>query len=95
VLVADHVEEQRAAAIDGEIEVDARGKPCPMPVIDLAGAVRDADIGAVVRLLADDPAAKVDVPVWCRMQRQQLVDKQVDGAVYTFRVRKVRELSRA
>lgn len=54
------------------VVVDAIGKACPMPVIDLAAAVRSHEVGTVFRLLADDPAAKVDVPVWCRMQRQRL-----------------------
>lgn len=56
------------------IVVDAIGKACPMPVIDLAAAVQAHQVGTVFRLLADDPAARVDVPVWCRMQRQRLDD---------------------
>lgn len=56
------------------IEVDARGKACPIPVIELAEAVETILVGQRVRLLATDPAAKVDVPVWCRMQRQRLIE---------------------
>lgn len=69
--------------------VDARGLACPRPVIDLAAAVDGAIVGDVVELWADDPAARVDVPVWCRMRRQRLqsVD-DVDGAM-RFRVEKV------
>lgn len=60
--------------MDAPVVVDAIGKACPMPVIDLAAAVQAHEIGTVFTLLADDPAAKVDVPVWCRMQRQRLDD---------------------
>lgn len=69
--------------------VDARGLACPRPVIDLAAAVDAAAVGDVVELWADDPAARVDVPVWCRMRRQRLrsVD-DVDDAM-RFRVEKV------
>jgi tRNA 2-thiouridine synthesizing protein A len=52
--------------------VDARGLSCPLPVIELARAVERAPVGGQVRLLATDPAAQVDVPVWCRMQRHRL-----------------------
>jgi cysteine desulfurase len=45
-----------------------------MPVIRLAEAVGEVPIGATVRLLADDETARVDVPVWCRMQRHVLTD---------------------
>ena len=72
--------------------IDARGRPCPVPVIELAKAMRAASIGALVELLADDPAARVDVPVWCRMQRQRLVSQDQDGTQWTFVVEKVGEV---
>ena len=68
--------------------VDARGRACPTPVIELAKAVRDLPDGALVALLSDDSASKVDVPVWCRMQRHTLVDQQPDGDGWRFVVRK-------
>lgn len=70
--------------------VDARGLACPRPVIDLAAAIDDVDVGDTVELWADDPASRVDVPVWCRMRRQRLaaVD-DVDGAL-RFRVERLR-----
>lgn len=72
-------------------EVDARGLACPMPVIELSRAVEDAEVGAVVRLLATDPAAKIDVPVWCRMQRQGLrAAADTEDGVWVFLVEKVR-----
>jgi tRNA 2-thiouridine synthesizing protein A len=53
-------------------EVDAAGLSCPMPVIELAKAIDGVAIGELVGLTATDPAARVDVPVWCRMQRHML-----------------------
>jgi tRNA 2-thiouridine synthesizing protein A len=50
------------------IEVDSRGLRCPLPVIQLATAARDAKGGTEVTLLATDPAARYDVPAWCRMR---------------------------
>ncbi len=51
-----------------ELSVDARGRRCPLPIIDLAAAARDAPAGTVITLIADDPAADADVPAWCRMR---------------------------
>lgn len=45
-----------------EITVDARGHRCPVPTLRLRRALEDADPGARVRLLADDPLARIDVP---------------------------------
>jgi tRNA 2-thiouridine synthesizing protein A len=71
-------------------EVDATGMSCPMPVIELAKAIREVAVGDRVRLLATDPAAKVDVPVWCRMQRQSLVSQGERDGVWVFEVDRVR-----
>lgn len=77
----------------GVIVVDAVGMACPLPVIELAKCVGTADIGATVHLRADDQAARVDIPVWCRMQRQRLHDVVDEKAgVVLFVVEKTNEL---
>jgi tRNA 2-thiouridine synthesizing protein A len=73
------------------VEIDARGLSCPLPVIELARAVASVEVGTLVRLLATDPAAKVDVPVWCRMQRHRLHRQDQDEAgVWRFLVQRAR-----
>ncbi len=66
----------------GEATVDARGLRCPMPVIRLAKAARDLPDGAVVTVLATDPAARHDVPAWARMRGHTLlgVEDAAEGA---------------
>lgn len=68
--------------------VDALGKACPIPVIDLARAVGEVSVGDEVLVLADDPGAKVDIPVWCRMKRQELVSVEEDADGWRFLVRR-------
>jgi tRNA 2-thiouridine synthesizing protein A len=63
------------------IVLDCLGQRCPLPVITLAKRIRDVEIGDVVRVLADDPAAANDIAAWCRMKGQELVaagDHQFD-----------------
>lgn len=57
-----------------DVVVDARGLRCPLPVIRLAEAARHAQHGALVEVLATDPAARADIPAWCRMRGQELVE---------------------
>jgi tRNA 2-thiouridine synthesizing protein A len=45
-----------------EILIDARGHRCPVPTLRLRRALEAAPRGARVRLLADDPLARIDVP---------------------------------
>ena len=57
-----------------EVELDARGQRCPLPVINLATLVRDSpDLERVV-VLATDPAAAHDIPAWCRMRGHRFVE---------------------
>jgi tRNA 2-thiouridine synthesizing protein A len=55
------------------IELDCRGQRCPLPVIALAKTIRQVEIGQVVRVRADDPAAAGDIPAWCRLTGQEFV----------------------
>lgn len=73
------------AVEDGTPVVDSRGRRCPQPVIDLAVRMRGVPVGTVVTLLADDPAARLDVPAWCAMRGQTFLGEQPAG---TFRVRR-------
>ncbi len=61
--------------------LDCLGQRCPLPVIALARRLPRVQLGAVVRVLADDPAAANDIPAWCRMREQEFLGAvTVDGA---------------
>ena len=61
-------------AVEGaQLVIDALGRRCPVPVIELARHLRDVDVGEVIAVLADDSAARVDVPAWCGMRGQEYV----------------------
>ncbi|MFL6237993.1 MAG: sulfurtransferase TusA family protein [Actinomycetes bacterium] len=63
------------------LTLDTRGTLCPLPIIELARRIRDVEVGAVVAVLADDPAARSDVPAWCRMRGHDYLGEQpTDGA---------------
>jgi len=46
-------------------EIDAIGLLCPLPVLKLQKALRGLKPGQRVRLLATDPASRIDVPHFC------------------------------
>jgi tRNA 2-thiouridine synthesizing protein A len=58
------------------LTIDALGRKCPIPIIMLADQIRDVPLGAIVSVLADDPAAYTDVPSWCAMKAQEFVYAQ-------------------
>ena len=59
---------------EARIEVDARGLRCPLPVIRLAETAKGKPPGTWVVVLADDPAARYDIPAWCRMRHHELAE---------------------
>ena len=71
-----------------ELEVDARGHRCPVPTLRLRRALEAAPAGAVVRLLADDPMAKVDVPHFAAQGGCELLEVRELGRGWAFRVAK-------
>jgi tRNA 2-thiouridine synthesizing protein A len=64
--------------------LDCRGQRCPLPVIALARRLPELPVGAVLRVLADDPAAANDIPAWCRMRDQQFAGSPA-AATYDVR----------
>jgi tRNA 2-thiouridine synthesizing protein A len=73
-----------------EREIDCRGLPCPRPIIELARAVSEVAVGEVVAVVADDPAARHDVPAWCRMRGQEYAGEDAaDDGVPRYQVRRV------
>ncbi len=75
--------------MDAELIVDATGTACPVPIIELAKAVRRLRAGEIVLLLASDPAARQDVIAWCASTGHQLVSIDCDAGVWRARVRKL------
>lgn len=70
------------------IEVDARGKACPIPIILLAHAARTREPGTEITVLATDVAARYDVPAWARMTGNEFVrESTTDGGAMALTVR--------
>jgi len=69
--------------------VDARGMLCPLPVLRLRKALQDLPPGAVLRLIATDPMAAVDVPHFCGQAGHVMVDmRTLDEGALEFTVQR-------
>ena len=76
--------------MDVDVELDCRDLRCPLPIIRLANNIGDIAVGQTMAVVANDPAARADVPAWCRMRAQEYVGQDVaaDG-VPRFVVRRL------
>lgn len=58
---------------EAALTVDALGCRCPIPIIMLSEKIRDVPVGGVLAVQADDEAARLDIPAWCRMKSQDFI----------------------
>ncbi len=70
--------------------IDARGLLCPLPVLKLSKRMKSLQIGGTACLLADDPAAVVDVPHFCAESGHELVEMTQAEGHQAYLVRKAK-----
>ena len=70
-----------------EQTLDARGLKCPLPVLKARKRLKALEVGAVLRVIADDPAAVIDVPHFCTEQGHSLLsnEKTDEGLIFLIR----------
>jgi tRNA 2-thiouridine synthesizing protein A len=68
--------------------VDARGQSCPGPLVTLYKALKGAERGDLLELLATDPGARSDVPSWAKLSGNELVAASESDGLLRFVVRK-------
>jgi len=68
--------------------LDACGLMCPLPVLKLRKRLETLEIGEVIALRADDPAAVVDVPHFCAESGHELIASSDEAGVQTYLIRK-------
>lgn len=69
-------------------QLDTSGKCCPMPIVETNAAIKKANPGEILELIATDPGTQTDIPAWCERTGNTLVDtQQSDGEIH-FYIRK-------
>jgi tRNA 2-thiouridine synthesizing protein A len=67
-----------------DVTLDALGLLCPLPVLKARKRLSTLMSGQVLRMVADDPAAIVDVPHFCTEAGHTLLDHRREGLTLTF-----------
>ena len=68
--------------------LDTLGLRCPEPVMLIRVAMRKLDDGALLEVIADDPASTRDIPSFCRFMDHQLVTAETSCTPYRYVIRK-------
>jgi TusA-related sulfurtransferase len=70
--------------------IDARGMPCPGPLMSLIGAIREGTVGDVVEVLSSDEGSKTDIPAWIAKAGHEMVEVVQEPDFARFVIRKAR-----
>jgi TusA-related sulfurtransferase len=70
--------------------IDARGMPCPGPLMALIGAIREGAVGDAIEVLSTDEGSKTDIPAWVRKARHELLEVVAEEGYARFVVKKAR-----
>ncbi len=74
-----------------ELTVDTSGKFCPVPILEVAKAIKSVRPGGVVQIIATDPGVESDMAAWCKATRHELVRLVRQGKVFRGFVRRAGE----
>lgn len=74
--------------MDWDVDLDAEGLLCPLPVLKARKRLLAMMPGALLRLRATDPATWVDVPHFCAQSGHELVRARDEDGVKTYLIRR-------
>jgi tRNA 2-thiouridine synthesizing protein A len=73
-----------------KLSLDFKGLLCPMPVVKIAQAIKQVQIGEEVEAIATDPGVMADIPAWARTTGNELVTLEKREKDFRFVVRRLK-----
>ena len=73
---------------DFHLEVDASGLQCPLPLLRLKKALNEINSGQIVKMIATDPAAHLDIGVYVEQTGHTLLTYQKIDPQQIFHIKK-------
>ena len=71
-------------------KLDVRGMFCPSPALQTTVELSKMQVGEILTVLADDPAAEDDISNWARKLGHEVVKMEKNGNEIHFEIKKVK-----
>jgi tRNA 2-thiouridine synthesizing protein A len=71
-----------------KLSFDFKDLRCPMPVVKMAQALKQVQIGDEVEGISSDPGVMADIPAWAKATGNEVVCIEQRGDAYHFVVRR-------
>ena len=75
---------------DSERKLDVRGLYCPSPALQTTVELSKMQVGEVLTVLADDPAAEDDITELCHKRGHELLELKKNGTDLEFIIKKIK-----
>ncbi|UCE73966.1 MAG: sulfurtransferase TusA family protein [Methanomassiliicoccales archaeon] len=72
-----------------DAELDCVGLFCPMPIAKTKEEIEKINIGQVLKVEADDPAAEEDITRWAKRTGHEILQFKKEGTMLTFFIRRM------
>ena len=76
--------------ITHDAELDCVGFYCPMPMAMTKEEIEKLEIGQVLLVEADDPAAESDIQAWVKRMGHEIIKIIKDGTNISFYIKKMK-----
>ncbi len=70
--------------------IDTTGLSCPLPVLKSKKALKNLEVGQILKIISTDAGSKKDIPAWTRVTGQELVEEAEESGKYIFYVKKLK-----
>ncbi len=64
--------------------LDCKGMLCPLPIVKVAKAIKEMEVGQTLLLLATDPGSQPDMAAWSKRTKNPVVHQDKDGKLFRF-----------
>jgi len=71
-----------------DVELDCVGLFCPLPIARTKEEIENIEIGQLLKVEADDPAAEEDIARWTKRAGHEMVKLEKSGNIITFWIRR-------
>ncbi len=73
-----------------DAELDCVGLYCPMPIAMTKEEIEKIEVGQVLKVVADDPAAEEDIQRWAKRTGHAILECEKEVPTMTFLIRRMK-----
>ncbi|MEE9428110.1 MAG: sulfurtransferase TusA family protein [Paracoccaceae bacterium] len=70
------------------VELNAEGLNCPLPILKAKKALKGMDSGDVLSIRSTDPGSIADFAAFCTQTGNELMSSNTDGDIYLFEIKR-------